>query len=1020
MRDRFPIQVSIHTPVELDLAARELQRQINRSGSPLYRFTIIIDFLRRIDHLPDLWTSSYLRALYPTLSSCIRHEYVVWTDPQDWKTTVNTLPLLSGQKWLRLDAHFKATWDMAWEKCTLTFAAMNAFRPLHALLLEHQLLDFDLTGNEWTALLNASTVGLDPLDEYSGILQHHNVSLPFLQRARERWDHEREDGRLPGVILLGDQQYMDKNAGVMLHVDVTAQQGTSTRVHFRNTIDENNTETVQQLVAAATAAHALVDAYFPGSPSKMEWMIGFHEHEASYAGESMGLATALSMMYLLQKDYNRARCWRLRPHLVCTGGIESDGTVKDMPHSVLKSKVDIAFFSPAEVLVLPAVHAEEARRLVLLKQRRYPARQFEVCGVASLEDCIVAPGIMRTQYRPPHLRTWKFLKRHKVPLLALLVLIVTFFGAYFWWKAQITYPDLEYTLRIPVEANALVFNPHRADEWQFRDYESVIRPHLPFGDLEIGADKTRNVYLWNITPQPLDVKLAIEGPQADQWFISWQGGRQRIDATSSLRVMIKYVPLSAEKMNEAFFTVRAPSDGRLLTRLRLTGAAGRPTPAGYGLSFDGIDDMLYFGRHAIAFARDEGTIEFWVRVDGEEATLLSNDLNSPQAPAMANMILSYSDGKFNLSVGNNRAIIPIGDRAFAQSGQWHHIALSFTRTGRRIRFLLDGEVLLDRQEEFIIEGVATPYVTIGAYNNSEKTDAHLLGAIDELRVWDRALSPDSIRARMDTPVDGLTPGLLGYWDFDVISEVNAYNANERTQNGILRGRPMHIRSGVPFRINEDDIRLIPGPLNNTAIELQPSRWLQCGSDVLDGALERSYAIRFLHEENNPGVIFTVINQDAWITLADGAVSTAGSEPFVLPLLPGWNNFIARINASQIMEIHLNGDYITTIESKGLRRGPGYRYEGLQVGIHQDKYNSFGPKYYDSKVPAIRARRAVSDFRVWNRRISDADIAAYSAGKDTPDGLVAHWPLDSLPDVNRNFRDRISGHLLHLWRYRGWE
>lgn len=38
--------------------------------------------------------------------------------------------------------------------------------------------------------------------------------------------------------------------------------------------------------------------------------------------------------------------------------------------------------------------------------------------------------------------------------------------------------------------------------------------------------------------------------------------------------------------------------------------------------------------------------------------------------------------------------------------------------------------------------------------------------IDEVRVWDRALSPEHIRNDMDKVMAGTAPGLVGYWNFD--------------------------------------------------------------------------------------------------------------------------------------------------------------------------------------------------------------------------------------------------------------
>jgi hypothetical protein len=1015
-----PVRTAIDTPVELDLAARETQRRIARSASPLLRFQLLIDFARRTAHLPAVWTSTYLRGFYPVFSASVRHEYVRWLDPDDWRIALETIRTLESTDWARAEASFEETAAAVWKKCTMTLAGMYAFRELHELLLAHNRIEAVLTAQEWSAILNADTVRLDPFGKYRDILLRHGDCPQFLLRACAQWEHERADGRYPGVILLTESGYDSPPSGFVLHIDIGLQKSTVTRAHFRNPLEKNNSETMRQLADAAEAATSVARRHFGGGTPIFEWTVGFHEYQASYSGQSMGISTALAMTWLIQKDLNRDVRWELRPNLVCSGGIEADGRVKELPRSILHVKVAAAFFSPADALVLPAENAEEARVQVLRLQQRYPARRLDVFGVSSLDDCVAAPGIMRTVKRTVYDRTKEFAKRNLVLLLALLVLVLAATGMYFWWKSLYGYPDLEFTRAAPIEENALVYNPHRARDWQFRDYDRVVESILPFGDLEIGADATRNVFIWNMTPSDLDVLISIEGPDADQWYISWHGGRQSVNATDSLRVMVKYAPTRASASNEASFTVRSPDDGSLLTSLALTGAAGPPLPAGYALALDGVDDMLFFGEQAIAFARDEATIECWLRMDERNSTILSNDRNVPQGPAKSNMALSYAEGTFGVQIGNSHSEIPLAGRAFAGDGRWHHVALAFSRPLGRIRLMLDGETLLERTEEFIIEHVASPFVTFGAYNNGESVRSPMRGGVDEFRVWSRMLPADTVRARMRTKVSGLAPGLLGYWDFNIVAEVSAHNANERTQDGLLIGRPSYIRSGVPLDANGTDIRLVPGPLRARAVELQSCRWLQCGSDPIAASPARSYAIRFRRDDDPSPVILTVMNQDAYFILDPASISIDGNKPLALPSQEGWNSFVCRIDEQQNLVAFMNGTFLPTTSSPMLRRGPSYRYEGLEIGIYNDKYNNFGSKSYDDAYPRLRKRRAVTDFRVWNRRISDAAIAAYERGEATPEGLVARWPLDTLPDRNGNYRDRVNGHILHLWRYPVWE
>ncbi|MDX9758393.1 MAG: LamG domain-containing protein, partial [Bacteroidota bacterium] len=959
----------IQTPVELDAYARDTLGRLERNPSPLIRFHTLTYFLRGTAHLPPSWLSSYYRSIYPILSVTIRHEYVRWMDPDDWQVMLAGIDRMRMLSWTAMEETLRETEETAWKKCALTLAGQRAFRTLHALLHARGIVDIELSDDEWSGVLNAGTMAPDAFHVYRDTLARHGRTPVFLQRALEAWDHARTDAVRPGVILMDAQDNGAHPIGIALHLEVSAQRGAVTRIHFRNALDADNSETMQQLAHAAIAAAALVDRHFGHATPSYEWHIGFHEHEAAYAGESMGLTAGLAMVFRMQQEFNAARRWLLRPHLVCTGGLDAAGNVHPLPDDVVDGKVRVAFFSPADVLVLPARNIERARRIVLALRQRFPDRPFDLYGVDTLDDCVRIDGIIRIDQRSVYARTMEFARARGVLLLTALVFLVAAAGVYFWWKSHYGYPDLEFATGAPIEENALVFNPHREADWQFRDFDRVLEPVLPFGDLEVGADATRNVYLWNMTPGRLDVALAIEGPQADQWYISWHGGVQSVTPTDSLRVMIKYAPTHAAERNEAVFTVRDPESGALHTRLALVGSAGPPLPAGSALSFDGIDDMLFFGQRAIAFARDEGTIEFWFRLDADQGCFFSNNRNIPQAPAIENMAFSHHNDTLFLEIGNSLAVLPLGERRVAGSGRWHHVAIAFSRRAPSIVLMLDGAMLLNARDEFLIEAYTDPFVTFGAYHNEVSVQSPFRGAMDELRVWDRALPADTIRARMRTRVHALTPGLLGCWDFDIISEVAAHNANERTQDGLLRGRPTPIRSAVPLtETTTPGIRRVRGPSGAAAVELQANNWLQCGRDVIDASAARSYAIRFRHDHALAGVIMSVVNQDAYLVLAPTQMLLAGRPVGPHSVRDGWNTAVFRVDAQQTVTLFLNGEKLSTVRSEDFRRGPTYRYEGLQVGIFNDKYNMFGPKSFDHMYTNLQRRLAVTDFRVWRRAL----------------------------------------------------
>jgi gliding motility-associated-like protein len=70
--------------------------------------------------------------------------------------------------------------------------------------------------------------------------------------------------------------------------------------------------------------------------------------------------------------------------------------------------------------------------------------------------------------------------------------------------------------------------------------------------------------------------------------------------------------------------------------------------------------------------------------------------------------------------------------------------------------------------------------------------------MDELRLWNRSLSADEIRAQMCRKLDGNEPGLIGYWDFDDTSGNTLIDKSPNHFDGLLMGNPKRVFSGAPI------------------------------------------------------------------------------------------------------------------------------------------------------------------------------------------------------------------------------
>jgi hypothetical protein len=118
-------------------------------------------------------------------------------------------------------------------------------------------------------------------------------------------------------------------------------------------------------------------------------------------------------------------------------------------------------------------------------------------------------------------------------------------------------------------------------------------------------------------------------------------------------------------------------------------------------------------------------------------------------------------------------------------GRWSHVALTYD--GAQLRLYLDGTQMSSRAVSGSILRTANPLWIGGNRPYGE----YFRGVIDEVRVYDRALSPSAVRAEMSEPVAGhrsTTPaGLVGAYAFDAGSGTVAGDASGNGNAGAIHG-----------------------------------------------------------------------------------------------------------------------------------------------------------------------------------------------------------------------------------------
>ena len=233
------------------------------------------------------------------------------------------------------------------------------------------------------------------------------------------------------------------------------------------------------------------------------------------------------------------------------------------------------------------------------------------------------------------------------------------------------------------------------------------------------------------------------------------------------------------------------------------------------IDFDGTDDYIDFGdNHDLT---GNFTLEAWVlQTIGTTGThtIISKGDARTSGSNLRGFNLFLNNSVPNLTWYNNSGgvLLNIASPNLITNGIWHHIAATYD--GTIAKLYVDGIDVIPAGVSFSSIATGTQPFLVGAMYDSNTTTVpknNFDGYIDEVRVWDVALSKRQIREMMNqriiqngTAVKGrtipldITEGLLwsnlkGYYPMS-----DGYTANDQSSNAIkINGSPKNITTNQP-------------------------------------------------------------------------------------------------------------------------------------------------------------------------------------------------------------------------------
>lgn len=206
--------------------------------------------------------------------------------------------------------------------------------------------------------------------------------------------------------------------------------------------------------------------------------------------------------------------------------------------------------------------------------------------------------------------------------------------------------------------------------------------------------------------------------------------------------------------------------------------------SGNAISFDGVDDHINTTAYVVPTSGDF-TVEFWV-------------FNRNNVGFREFISQGASGDAFYIGIEGVSNIIRCGDNwqvtgAILPLNKWIHV--SMTKTGTNATLYLNG-MQVAAQTGYTISAAGTTTVIGKQYGSiTEFPDASL----DELRVWNTALTQTQIRDRMCrkvTATDALYSNLVAYYNFDENTGNTAFDGTANANNGTLTNSPTRVTSGA--------------------------------------------------------------------------------------------------------------------------------------------------------------------------------------------------------------------------------
>lgn len=221
------------------------------------------------------------------------------------------------------------------------------------------------------------------------------------------------------------------------------------------------------------------------------------------------------------------------------------------------------------------------------------------------------------------------------------------------------------------------------------------------------------------------------------------------------------------------------------------------------------------------------------------------------------------------------------------------------------------------------------------------------GIVDEVRIYNRALSEDEIKDLY------INTGLVGYWNFDEGSGSTAYDGSGYSNDGAIYGATWTsgISGSALYFDGVDDYVMIGDSISLNPSEITVIVWVK----INEMSIEYAHIISKWGPVGNAGYALYLQN-DATVgfSIHDGTSNTCVTST---PLIPNkWYQVVASVDGSSL-KIYLNGNFVNFLNSNSQ---PMDDTNTLTFG----KENTINKWYFNGVIDEVH---------IYDRALSEAEI-----------------------------------------------